>query len=98
MVMEVNHNKNTKQKLGNGNQGMQMPKSALNPLRARLLMHAKPKPVSHSFVELPNLSAVDFTPAFRSSSLSCSNTSISELQINIIGNLEQQWKTMSMPR
>lgn len=44
--------------------------SALYPLRARLLMHAIPNPVVHSLEESPNLKAVDFTPTFKSSSLS----------------------------
>lgn len=44
--------------------------SALYPLRARPLMHAIPNPVIHSLEESPNLKAVDFTPTFKSSSLS----------------------------
>lgn len=47
-----------------------IPISALNPLRARLLMHAIPNPEIQIFVESPNLKAVDLTPTFRSSALS----------------------------
>ena len=48
-----------------------IPISALYPLKARLPMHAMPKPEIHSLVDSPKRNAVDLTPTFTSSSLSC---------------------------
>lgn len=48
-----------------------IPRLALNPLRARLPIDAIPKQAIHSLVESPNLKAVDLIPTLRSSSLSC---------------------------
>jgi len=66
-------------------------------------MHAVPNPVIHSFVESPNLKAVDLTPTLRSSSLSLINIKVdfrraqkyntlqTMNQTNLVHDLKKTW-------